>query len=750
MLKSQRAYIFILVLIFFVKTNVYGQQYFLWDDQPAKDWMTEAYPIGNGRIGAMIFGGVNKEHIQFNENSLWTGNEQETGEYQAFGEVFIEFGQVGAKPFSNYSRKLDLDQALHHITYNQGNQKRSRRYFASNPDQVMVMEYTNENKKSLNATIRLKDSHGKLTKSIAGDLVFSGVLSNGMEYAARLHVKTEGGEVLETKGEDGEIFIQVQSADKIVILLSAATDYANTRSTNWKANEKPLEANKRYIQEAAKYHFDQLLTRHLKDYPSLFARVQLQLGTEDLSQELTTKKLLQHYKQKPSPALESLIYQYGRYLLISSSRKGGLPANLQGLWNNSNTPPWRSDYHSNINVQMNYWPAEVANLSESAWPYLDYINSMREVKKENTQKEFPGVRGWTVRTENNIFGGESFSWNTPGSAWYAQALWEHYAFNRDKAYLRDFAYPILKEICQFWDDRLVRRDDGTVVAPMGWSPEHGPTEDAVSYDHQIIFDLFTNYVEACQILQIDKAYGKHIETLRNALLKPKIGKWGQLQEWETDRDDPNDKHRHVSHLFGLYPGRQISKWETPELANAAKVTLNARGDESTGWSMAWKVAFWARLQDGNHAYLILKNFINLVGGEGIDYDNGGGVYANLLCAHPPFQIDGNLGYVAAVSEMIVQSQNNMIELLPALPDNWKDGKIKGLKARGNILIHELIWKNKQVESVVLRSLEHQTIQLLSATALKDAKLIKEVNGKYIYQLQLKPNQKINLKRDVVN
>ncbi|KKX50832.1 hypothetical protein L950_0208395 [Sphingobacterium sp. IITKGP-BTPF85] len=267
---------------------------------------------------------------------------------------------------------------------------------------------------------------------------------------------------------------------------------------------------------------------------------------------------------------------------------------------------------------------------------------------------------------------------------------------------------------------------------MGWSPEHGPTEDAVSYDHQIIFDLFTNYVEACQILQIDKAYGKHIETLRNALLKPKIGKWGQLQEWETDRDDPNDKHRHVSHLFGLYPGRQISKWETPELANAAKVTLNARGDESTGWSMAWKVAFWARLQDGNHAYLILKNFINLVGGEGIDYDNGGGVYANLLCAHPPFQIDGNLGYVAAVSEMIVQSQNNMIELLPALPDNWKDGKIKGLKARGNILIHELIWKNKQVESVVLRSLEHQTIQLLSATALKDAKLIKEVNGKYIY------------------
>lgn len=750
MLKSQNTYIFVLILILFTKTKAYGQQYFLWDDRPAKDWMTEAYPIGNGRIGAMIFGGVNQEHIQFNENSLWTGDEKETGEYQAFGDILIQFEQDNTKPFINYSRKLDLDQALHHITYNQDNQKISRRYFASNPDQVMVLEYTNENKKTLNAIIRLKDSHGKVTRSIGGDLVFSGTLSNGMEYAARLHVKTEGGEVLETKGEHGETVIQVRSANKMVILLSAATDYTNTRSTNWKANEKPVEANERYIQKASKYHFEELLNRHVKDYSVLFGRLQLQLGNEPLSRELTTKTLLQHYKQKQSPAVESLIYQYGRYLLISSSRKGGLPANLQGLWNNSNTPPWRSDYHSNINVQMNYWPAEVANLSESAWPYLDYINSMREVKKENTQKEFPGVRGWTVRTENNIFGGESFTWNTPGSAWYAQALWEHFAFNQDKTYLKNFAYPILKEICQFWDDRLVRRDDGTVVAPMGWSPEHGPIEDAVSYDHQIIFDLFTNYVEACQILQIDMAYGKHIETLRNALLKPKIGKWGQLQEWETDRDDPNDKHRHVSHLFGLYPGRQISMWQNPELVKAAKVTLNARGDESTGWSMAWKVAFWARLQDGNHAYQILKNFINLVGGEGIDYDNGGGVYANLLCAHPPFQIDGNLGYVAAVSEMLLQSQANIIELLPALPDNWKEGKIKGLKARGSILVNEMVWKNQQIESIVITSPKKQTCQLLSPTALKGAKMIKEVNGKYIYQLQLKPNQKIKLTRQVVN
>ncbi|WP_051960003.1 glycosyl hydrolase family 95 catalytic domain-containing protein [Sphingobacterium sp. ML3W] len=746
MLKRQKVSLLIIILLSVFHVRTYGQNFYLWADQPAKDWMTEAYPIGNGRIGAMVFGGVNQEHVQFNENSLWTGDEQETGEYQAFGDLFIQFEDDDAAPFSNYIRKLDLDQALHSVSYSQNNQQFNRRYFASNPDQIIVMEYTNKNRKALNAKIKLKDAHCKLTTSDAGHLVFNGRLGNGMQYAARLQVKNEGGEVLEMKQENGEIFLEVRSANKIVLLLSAATDYANTRSSQWKTTENPLTANERYLQQAGKYHFEQLLDRHVKDYTSLYGRVQIQLGKEHLPGNLTTKALLVAYKKKQFPAMESLIYQYGRYLLISSSRKGGLPANLQGLWNNSNTPPWRSDYHSNINVQMNYWPAEVANLSESAWPYLDYINSMREVKKEHTQKEFPGVRGWTVRTENNIFGGESFTWNTPGSAWYAQAIWEHYAFTQDKDYLKKFAYPILKEICEFWDDRLVHRSDGTVIAPMGWSPEHGPTEDAVSYDHQIIYDLFTNYVAASNILKIDLDYGKHIKNLRDALLKPKIGKWGQLQEWETDRDDPQDKHRHVSHLFALYPGSQISVLETPDLARASKVTLSARGDESTGWSMAWKVAFWARLKDGNHAHLILNNFINLVGGDDIDYDNGGGVYANLLCAHPPFQIDGNLGYVAAVSEMLVQSHTHAIELLPALPDAWTDGQVKGLKARGNVLIENMIWENNQIESVVISSSQTKTCQILTSTALKATKLLKEVEGKYVYQVQLKANKPLKLFR----
>ncbi len=734
----------LLTLLIICFGSAYAQRYYLWDDRPAKDWMTEAYPIGNGRIGAMIFGGVQEEHIQFNENSLWTGDEQETGAYQAFGDLFVQFDQQKNQSFSSYSRKLNLDKGLHEIDFQQNGQALKRRYFASQPDQVMVFEYTNSKKGMLNAVVALHDAHGEEVKVANDKLEFQGVLSNGMKYAARVEVQATGGTLSATKDEQGKSILVVKSADRLVLLLSAATDYAPTRTTQWKSVEDPAAANDRYLSQAKKYGVNKLLARHIADYTTLFNRIELDLDHSQLDRQQTTKTLLETYKKRPIPALEALVYQYGRYLLIRSSRKGGLPANLQGLWNNSNNPPWRSDYHSNINVQMNYWPAEVANLSESAWPYLDYINSMREVKKINTQKEFPGVRGWTVKTENNIFGGESFLWNTPGSAWYAQALWEHYAFNKDDKYLREFAYPILKEISEFWDDRLVRRADGTVVAPKGWSPEHGPTEDAVSYDHQIIYDLFSNYIQASTILKLDDDYRKHITTLRDALLKPKIGKWGQLQEWETDRDDPQDKHRHVSHLFGLYPGNQFSVLKTPELARATRVTLTARGDESTGWSMAWNVAFWARLQDGNHAYKILTNFINLVGGDGIDYNNGGGVYANLLCAHPPFQIDGNLGYVAALSEMLLQSQTDILELLPALPDNWSDGRVKGLKARGNILIAEMKWKNKQIEQLQLSSPLEQTIELLSPNVLSGLDIKQEINGKYLYQLRLKANKIIKI------